>query len=187
MTTREDSRYYSKERNPFYWTFFVWNCIDAQLETLSENPTIEEQNEIQIWMLLTLRRTPCSICREHALQLLKDNPMVATSQSAAKEWWSYFHNLVNEKVGKPQLSLDEIEYSNKLIRHTKWSNVWNDLKAQDLDVSNSRLTRTFLFVLIFLFIVIIALLVTFLKTQKECNFASKPDYHSYSQFKFNVL
>lgn len=126
------NRYYTNEHFPFFWTFFVWFAMDALLESVPMNPTKQDQDEIYSWVYLTLRRLPCHVCRQHAVDLFNENPIDLRTQNTAQIWWCQFHNKVNEKLGKPQLSFEEVQQVRMLTRRIYWPNVWKDLQDNRL-------------------------------------------------------
>jgi len=153
-----DSRYYTKNRNPKYWGFFLWNSWEAQMESYPEtSPSKAEQDELFTWMHLNFRRVPCEKCRAEALELWKKFPMPVTSQATAKEWLRFIKNQVNEKLGKPQLSPKDAESHSQLIRHVNWTNVWQDLKSGKVSMPGSSwgiLSYVALFLLVLVFVAV---------------------------------
>jgi hypothetical protein len=163
MSTREQ-RYYTKDHNPKYWGFFLWNGLEAQLESYPEHdPTPEEQQELRSWILLCFRKIPCLECRDDALQLLKKYPIATTSQAAAKQWLYFIHNMVNEKMGRPALSPKEAREHSQLVRRVNWSNVWSDLKNDKLNVPSSPWKTYGYMAFLLLFIVFVAVFVVWMK------------------------
>ena len=50
---------------------------------------------------------PCGTCRENFKKLLADYPPDFSSPDAFWRWGWFMHNAVNEKLGKPLISLEE--------------------------------------------------------------------------------
>lgn len=64
---------------------------------------------------------PCSMCSGHFSQLVSENPLPETQDpSVLFEWSVLLHNKVNEKLGKPIISVDQA------MRH--WTSSQFDIK-----------------------------------------------------------
>lgn len=64
-----------------------------------------KRNADQQWFESWLKRVPCGECRTGAKAILEQLPPVFGD--GWFEWTVNFHNKVNEKLGKPQFTLDE--------------------------------------------------------------------------------
>ena len=117
------------------------------------------------------------LLQTHALDLWQRTPIVTTSQLAAKEWWADFHNQVNLATGKPEQSPQEIQASSELVRHTLWSNVWADLKAERFDPSGG--PRTYVYVvLFFLLLILIGILLVWVRSRADAGAFSGMSSHN---------
>lgn len=54
------------------------------------------------------KRTPCGECRRSWVSMLADTPAPSDSQKSFFEWTVRIHNRVNEKLGKPLFSADQL-------------------------------------------------------------------------------
>ena len=91
--------------NPQYIGPGTWNAIHT-LAFNAKNATKQQQCIKNIKMLC--KQFPCEKCREHALDYIKTHPM---GHSKEKElglfiWTWKFHNTVNFRIGKPNMSWD---------------------------------------------------------------------------------
>lgn len=88
--------------------WFTYHNGSAHLpESLSKSEQIQMYNFVQGIPLMT----PCGVCQPHASKYIRDHD--AELREAIKtrdgmfEWFVDFHNFVNARNGKPQLSLTE--------------------------------------------------------------------------------
>ena len=57
------------------------------------------------WIIEMPRDLPCKICRNHAIEYIRDNPPELTANPF---YWSWqFHNAVNLRKGKPLMSYED--------------------------------------------------------------------------------
>ncbi|KZT41932.1 hypothetical protein SISSUDRAFT_1042181 [Sistotremastrum suecicum HHB10207 ss-3] len=67
-----------------------------------ESPTPDERAALKSYFLLQARLYPCGECAEEFMQLLKKNPPQTSSRKVASLWLCHVHNLVNERLHKPE-------------------------------------------------------------------------------------
>lgn len=74
--------------------------------------TVREQEAAADVINKVLRTYPCEVCREHAIQYLDSHPidnavgLLYGEIPAVFTWTWEFHNVVNQRTGKPVMSID---------------------------------------------------------------------------------
>lgn len=111
--------------NPKYIGPGTWNVI----HTLAYNAKTKEDKECFIkQMNLICKQFPCETCRGHCKQYIKENPMedylnvVTEGKKLGLFTWTWkFHNAVNFRIGKPNLSWEMALhiYSQYKVNHTE--------------------------------------------------------------------
>ena len=75
-------------------------------ETLHTYKYINEE-ETKKWFEEWLKRVPCGECKEHSKLILEQNPIDFSTNRAFFESCVKFHNLVNNRLGKLKISVEE--------------------------------------------------------------------------------
>lgn len=65
------------------------------------------QEEAKKWFEEWLKRVPCGECKEHSKLILEQNPIDFSTKRNFFESCVQFHNLVNNRLGKPKVSIEE--------------------------------------------------------------------------------
>jgi hypothetical protein len=65
------------------------------------------ETETKRWFDEWLKRVPCGECKEHSKLILENNPMDFSNKKAFFESGVKFHNLVNDRLGKLNVSIEE--------------------------------------------------------------------------------
>lgn len=73
-----------------------------------EEPTIDDQMTLKTFIQLFGRLYPCGQCAEHFRLLLEKYPPQTSSRNAAAGWACFVHNIVNEKLRKPEFDCSMI-------------------------------------------------------------------------------
>jgi len=88
---------------PGYWASFHRKCFKADTMKAKVEAMISIHNDIFYF--------PCNTCKEDSLRYLSKNPLEEvlddTDDLALFKWTVDFHNHVNNKLGKRQVSYDE--------------------------------------------------------------------------------
>jgi hypothetical protein len=72
------------------------------------NPTEEEKQTLSDFIYLFARLYPCGDCARHFQKILQRNPPDVSSRQSASQWACKVHNLVNERLGKPQFDCSKV-------------------------------------------------------------------------------
>jgi hypothetical protein len=111
------------------WGFIYWGYFHASaMSYRGKNFTPVESKNITTYQTLTFQMLPCPACRFHALSYVSKHPM---NFKTGDEFWVYmvdFHNAVNQRTKKLQVSYVEAED----LLADKLMNVM-ELKLGDLD------------------------------------------------------
>ncbi|KAI9601510.1 hypothetical protein H4Q26_001332 [Puccinia striiformis f. sp. tritici PST-130] len=70
--------------------------------TVSGKPTADEREALKAFIYLFSRLYPCGDCARHFQELLKQYPPQTSSRNVASLHLCSLHNLVNERLGKPE-------------------------------------------------------------------------------------
>ncbi|KAJ3472363.1 hypothetical protein NLG97_g11052 [Lecanicillium saksenae] len=73
-----------------------------------DKPTKDERTTFETFMHLFGRLYPCGDCARHFREILAKYPPQSGSRSSAAGWLCFAHNLVNERLEKPQFDCNTI-------------------------------------------------------------------------------
>ncbi|KDQ12021.1 hypothetical protein BOTBODRAFT_34880 [Botryobasidium botryosum FD-172 SS1] len=88
----------------------TWRLLHTMTLRYPEHPTPDERAALKSYFYLQARLYPCGECAEEFQQLLEKYPPQTSSRKTASLWLCHIHNLVNERLKKPQydcMKLDE--------------------------------------------------------------------------------
>ena len=114
---------------PPIWGTITWHVIHYLVYAYPENPSKTKQDEMEKWLLNLCPLLPCSGCKNHCSDYLKNYPPPVSDKRNLWNWSIDFHNAVNERTGKRKLTYDEAEQIFKdrfLLRE-------NAFKIQDIN------------------------------------------------------
>ncbi|CAH7686016.1 ERV/ALR sulfhydryl oxidase domain-containing protein [Phakopsora pachyrhizi] len=80
----------------------TWKFMHTLTARFPEKPTEDERAALKAFIYLFSRLYPCGDCARHFQALLKKYPPQTSSRNAASLHLCSLHNLVNERLGKPQ-------------------------------------------------------------------------------------
>lgn len=94
---------------PDIWGPIFWYTIHIVALGYPPIPSAEQKTAAKQFYESLQYLIPCPICREHYAQHLKDLPVDSATQSRSDliHWTWQIHNLVNQSLGKRQITLDE--------------------------------------------------------------------------------
>lgn len=96
-------------RGPSLWGPPTW----ARLHGIAIDYPVHPSNDCRLRTLLQvlgiLHELPCRICRDHAMDYIHGHPLDLRSSWTLQEWFRAFHNSVNQRTGKPTMSLEEYQ------------------------------------------------------------------------------
>ena len=107
--------------NPKFWgDHHGWIFLHAVTIDILKNPRIEIKPFIEIFFFkFNLRVLPCEKCAYHYKQHIQDDPIEPALENRGKlvRWLIKIHNKVNQDLGKPQYTYDQVieEYKYKLM------------------------------------------------------------------------
>jgi uncharacterized protein YbaR (Trm112 family) len=87
---------------PHWWMTIhtlTYSCVDTTCD-VSVNKCVASITTL-------LENLPCPACRHHALEYVKQYPIPTHSIDARVDWGISFHNAVNRRLNKPELTLQE--------------------------------------------------------------------------------
>ena len=84
-----------------------WNWAHKLAINYPENPSFEdvERATRKLWTFLI--GLPCVECRDHSVDYYKRNPPDLSSSQGFQRWMWAFHNAVNARLGKRQLTYEQ--------------------------------------------------------------------------------
>jgi len=94
-----------------FWGPLGWDWLHnlAKCYPISPNESDMHFNYLKIKSFI--EKLPCPSCKIHAIQYIRAIPINLTSNREFQYWVFYFHNAVNERLGKKIFSI--IEYNKK--------------------------------------------------------------------------
>ncbi|WWC73479.1 uncharacterized protein I206_107449 [Kwoniella pini CBS 10737] len=88
----------------------AWKVLHLMTLRYPDEPTEDDRQALKSYFYLFSRLYPCGECATEFQALLKEYPPQTGSRKSASLWLCHVHNLVNERLGKPEfdcLTLDE--------------------------------------------------------------------------------
>lgn len=80
----------------------VWNMLHRMAAQYDKNPTQQQQNDMVHFFSLLGTFYPCTECAAHFREMLKEHPVEAQDNRQLSLWLCRVHNIVNNRLGKPQ-------------------------------------------------------------------------------------
>ena len=96
----------------------TWAFLHTMAAYYPDKPSRCQQKDMNTFFRTFSKFYPCFPCAEHLQEQLKKYPPITTSQSQLSQWLCKIHNIVNERVGKP-------EFDCKLVDQ-RWRDGWLD-------------------------------------------------------------
>ncbi|OCF46104.1 thiol oxidase [Kwoniella heveanensis CBS 569] len=87
----------------------AWRVLHLMTLRYPDEPTEDDRHALKSYFHLFSRLYPCGECAAEFQKLLKEYPPQTSSRKTASLWLCHVHNLVNERLGKPEfdcLTLD---------------------------------------------------------------------------------
>ncbi|VVC25938.1 ERV/ALR sulfhydryl oxidase domain [Cinara cedri] len=98
--------------------FCTWSLLHTMAAYYPDEPTLDQQNDINQFFKLLGRVYPCEMCARDFAQLITFRPPVTSSQEALSDWLCGIHNQVNKKIGKTIFDCTEC--------NERWRDGWKD-------------------------------------------------------------
>lgn len=80
----------------------TWKFMHTVTARFPEKPTADEREALKAFIYLFSRLYPCGDCARHFQELLRQYPPQTSSRNTASLHLCSLHNLVNERLGKPE-------------------------------------------------------------------------------------
>jgi len=91
-----------------HWSKIWWPYLHIICFQFTDSYTSIEKKEFHTALRSWTRTIPCLRCKQHAvLEIELVPPPIEFGRAAVWKWSVYFHNLINLRVGRPRLSLEE--------------------------------------------------------------------------------
>lgn len=97
---------------PSRWTQFfgpsTWKALHSITFTFPSAPTEAQKKDYKDFVESLAKVLPCPHCSVHMKEYIRDHPIDVSNRQAFSRWGVEFHNSVNRRLGKPELSFDEV-------------------------------------------------------------------------------
>lgn len=149
--------------NPAYWGPGTWKLLHCVAEMYPEKPDKECQKKHTKFLRLLGELLPCSVCQQHYLDMLRENPPEPhlRSKESFRAWLNERHNEVNKRLNKPIVPIEQLD---KILPKPQENQVLMEER------NRQKTTTTMLYVSlaigIFLFLMVIIIAVIFLVLPK---------------------
>lgn len=120
---------------PTVWGPFFWHTIHIVALGYPKNPNYTEKRAAKEFYEALAFLIPCSVCREHYKEHLKNNPISTFLDTRADlfKWTVMVHNQVNKMLKKPEWTEYEvIKYYERLGKRDR-SPVWTKEDMKEVD------------------------------------------------------
>lgn len=87
----------------------VWYLLHTVTMKYPENPTLVQQTDMAQFLVLLSRIFPCDECQGHFQKMIEQNRPDLRSKETFKKWMFDIHNIVNERLNKPQYEHENLE------------------------------------------------------------------------------
>ena len=123
---------------PSVWGPFFWHTIHIVALGYSKNPTYTDKKCAKEFYESLAFLLPCSICREHYKGYLQEKPISTflDSRTDLIKWTIQIHNKVNQMLGKPEWTLEEVLSYYEKVGARNRSPVWTKEDMKEVDYSS---------------------------------------------------
>ena len=90
------------------WGTVFWQALHTISFTYPNTPTTTEKTLYRTTIRNLARVLPCSVCKNHFMRYIRDNPPLMSCKYTLSKWMVSFHNSVNRRLGKPQRAYEDI-------------------------------------------------------------------------------
>lgn len=116
MSQKQDVWHWPKNIYKSIWGPRGWRWLHtlAINHPLHPSEKLKYDTHIRIWNFIS--NLPCDYCRRHALSYMLGNPPRLDCTHVFQQWVWRFHNAVNERLKKPQISFRDYQRAYNLLR-----------------------------------------------------------------------
>ena len=94
---------------PPIWGPYVWVTLHLFAYSYPDKPSDERKQQMNDFLLNLSVNLPCPGCGHHCAEYVATNPPKTNNRSELVKWVRDFHNAVNRRTGKRELSYAESE------------------------------------------------------------------------------
>ena len=94
---------------PPVWGHHMWATIHLMAHVYPQKPSDKRKKSMENFLLNMCDNLPCPGCGMHCGMYMKEHPPHVETQGALKKWAIDFHNTVNKRTGKRELTYEEAE------------------------------------------------------------------------------
>lgn len=107
---------------PPVWGPIVWETLHLMTFVYPDKPSNERQGSMRSFITGMCGNLPCPGCSDHCSEYVSDNPPPTHSRTVLKKWAYDFHNSVNRRTGKRELTYEEADgtITSKYFEREKW-------------------------------------------------------------------
>lgn len=92
------------------WGPALWKLLHLFAERIGTIPSHPSEKQLWIGLLNNLRYTlPCVLCRTHYSNYISTYAFPNMDRESVRRWLYELHSWVNEQLGKPNISYDDLE------------------------------------------------------------------------------
>ena len=123
---------------PSVWGPFFWHTIHIVALGYPKNPTYTDKKCAKEFYESLAFLLPCSVCREHYKGYLQEKPIspFLDSRTDLIKWTIQIHNKVNQMLGKPEWTLEEVLSYYEKVGARNRSPVWTKEDMKEVDYSS---------------------------------------------------
>jgi hypothetical protein len=123
---------------PSVWGPFFWHTIHIVALGYPKNPTYTDKKCAKEFYESLAFLLPCSICREHYKEHLQTKPISTflDSRTDLIKWTIQIHNKVNQMLGKPEWTLEEVLSYYEKVGARNRSPVWTKEDMKEVDYAS---------------------------------------------------
>lgn len=102
--------YTINQKTPVFWGKVYWDFLHTMAAKYPVAPDYSERCAMTQFLSILPRLIPCKMCRDHIVEYLNVNSgdllRAVSSREALFQFFWTFHNYVNKRLSKPQISLE---------------------------------------------------------------------------------
>tara|TARA_B110000914_G_C15505894_1_gene468272 strand:+ start:1984 stop:2382 length:399 start_codon:yes stop_codon:yes gene_type:complete len=111
--------------NPDIWGPHTWIFLHAVAHTYPENPSKDDKERYSDFFTSLQYVLPCSVCRDHLKDIIRDQPIQLESQKTLQYWLIDIHNSVNRILGQSEIDYNDVDYALYNVTPSISSHIFN--------------------------------------------------------------